>query len=72
MLFRSNHKIYFDYGSATLDAMYKPYQTQADSIMRAAGYNESNWITKEYPGDDHSEKSWRKRLSVPLLFLLGK
>jgi len=66
------HKIYFDYGSKTLDAMYKPYQLQADSIMQEGGYTETNWITREYPGDDHSERSWNKRLSVPLLFLLGK
>ncbi|MFB9841737.1 alpha/beta hydrolase [Mucilaginibacter ginsenosidivorans] len=68
----ANHKLYFDYGSATLDAMYKPYQQQADNIMKEAGYTENDWITREYPGADHSENSWRKRLSVPLLFLLGK
>ncbi|HTI58673.1 alpha/beta hydrolase [Mucilaginibacter sp.] len=68
----NNHKIYFDYGSKTLDAMYKPYQLQADTIMKEAGYSERNWITREYPGADHSENSWRKRLDVPLLFLLGK
>ncbi|HTE00154.1 MAG TPA: alpha/beta hydrolase-fold protein [Mucilaginibacter sp.] len=67
-----NHKIYFDYGSATLDAMYKPYQLQADSIMKAAGYTETSWITREYPGADHSEKSWSKRLDIPMVFLLGK
>jgi enterochelin esterase-like enzyme len=67
-----NHKFYFDYGSATLDAMYKPYQTQADSLMKAAGYTEKNWITREYPGADHSEKSWQKRFDVPVLFLLKK
>jgi len=67
-----NHKIYFDYGSATLDAMYKPYQLQADSIMKAAGYTETNWTTREYPGADHSENSWRKRFDSPVLFLLGK
>ena len=65
-----NHKIYFDYGSETLDAMYKPYQTQADSIMKAAGYTEKNWITREYPGMNHSENSWRKRFDVPVIFLL--
>ncbi|MDZ4749466.1 MAG: alpha/beta hydrolase-fold protein, partial [Saprospiraceae bacterium] len=28
-----NHRIYFDYGTATLDSLYKPYQTMVDSIM---------------------------------------
>jgi len=67
-----NHKIYFDYGSKTLDAQYKPYQLQADSIMMADGYTEANWVTREFPGADHSEKSWNRRLGIPLLFLLGK
>ncbi len=67
-----NHKIYFDYGSETLDAMYKSYQLQADTIMQAAGYTDKNWISREYPGADHSEKSWHKRVDVPIMFLLGK
>jgi len=67
-----NHRIYFDYGSATLDAMYKPYRLQADSAMRMVGYAENNWLTQEFPGADHSEISWRKRFDVPVLFLLGK
>ncbi|MGZ3823208.1 MAG: alpha/beta hydrolase, partial [Mucilaginibacter sp.] len=67
-----NHKIYFDYGSETLDALYKPYQLRADEIMKAAGYTDISWITREFPGADHSEKSWHKRLDIPMLFLLGK
>jgi enterochelin esterase-like enzyme len=66
------HRIYFDYGSATLDAMYKPYQQQADVVMQQKGYSASNWITREFPGDDHSETSWNRRLHIPVLFLLGK
>jgi len=66
------HKIYFDYGSKTLDSLYKPYQQQVDSIMKAKGYTPKNWMTKQFIGADHSEKSWNKRLDVPLVFLLGK
>lgn len=64
------HRIYFDYGTATLDSMYKPYQLQMDEVMKKAGYNSKNWITKEFVGEDHSENAWRKRLKIPLLFLL--
>ena len=64
------HKIYFDYGTKTLDAMYKPFQTKADEIIKKKGYTNVNWITKEFPGDDHSEKAWRKRMAIPLTFLL--
>ena len=66
------HKIYFDYGDKTLDAMYPPLQQKADEVMKAKGYTNKNWITRFYPGDDHSETAWSRRLHVPLEFLLKK
>lgn len=66
------HKIYFDYGTATLDAMYPPLQKQADEIMTSRGFTAENWITRDFPGEPHSEIAWSKRLDVPLLFLLKK
>jgi enterochelin esterase-like enzyme len=66
-----NHKLYFDYGSKTLDTLYKPFQQQVDQLMRLKGYTAKNWMTREFIGADHSEKSWNKRLYVPVLFLLG-
>lgn len=68
----SNHKLYFDYGTATLDAYYAPYQKKADEVIQSKGYSAENWITKEFVGEDHSEKAWAKRLSIPLTFLLKK
>jgi enterochelin esterase-like enzyme len=68
----NTRKIYFDYGDQTLDALYPPLQKQVDSLMKAKGYTDSYWMTKFYPGDDHSEKSWSSRLSIPLTFLLQK
>jgi predicted alpha/beta superfamily hydrolase len=67
-----NHKIYFDCGDKTLDAMYPKIQMLADSLMKSKGYKQENWITKYFPGDDHSEKSWNKRLNIPIVFLLKK
>ena len=67
-----HHRIYFDHGTETLDSMYATLQTQVDSIMISKGYAESNWISRNWPGQDHSERSWRSRLQVPLEFLLGK
>lgn len=66
-----NHKIYFDLGTETIDSLYKPFQLKADKKMRQKGFNSNNWITKTYPGADHSERSWNKRLDIPFLFLLG-
>jgi len=67
-----DHKLYFDYGDATLDALYPPLQQEADKILISKGFNKKNRITRFFPGDNHSETSWRKRLHIPLLFLLGK
>ena len=67
-----NHKIYFDFGTETLDATYEPYQLKADEVMRSKGFTASNWVTRKFEGEEHSEKSWRKRADIPILFLLGK
>ncbi len=65
------HRLYFDYGTETLDAGYEPYQLQADEVLRAAGYREGvDWITRKFPGAEHSERAWRERVHLPLLFLL--
>lgn len=67
------HKIYFDYGTETLDATYEPFQKRADSLMKKKGYKQNkNWVTRKFAGGEHSEKSWRQRVDVPLVFLLGK
>ena len=66
------HRIYFDHGTETLDAAYAPYQRRMDAGMRKAGYSEGrNWITRRFDGAEHSETSWRERVEVPLVFLLG-
>jgi predicted alpha/beta superfamily hydrolase len=65
-------KIYFDYGSENPDSLYKPYQQLVDTIMKKAGYTSANWITREFANDDHSERSWGRRLHIPLEFLLEK
>ncbi|MDB6113993.1 MAG: amy [Lacunisphaera sp.] len=66
------HRFYFDFGTATLDAQYEPFQQRMDGVMRAAGYTEGrDWITRKFPGAEHSEISWRQRVDIPLSFLLG-
>jgi hypothetical protein len=67
-----NHKIYFDFGTATLDALYEPLQNEVDLIMKQKGFSTKNWITKKFEGENHSEIAWQKRLHIPFEFLLGK
>jgi enterochelin esterase-like enzyme len=65
-----NHKIYFDYGDQTLDALYPALQQKVDQVMMNKGFTSNNWETKFFPGENHSETAWAKRLDLPLLFLL--
>lgn len=66
------HKLYFDYGTETLDSLYEPHQQRADEIMQAAGYTpDQNWLTRKFAGADHSESAWRARVHIPLAFLLS-
>lgn len=66
-------KIYFDYGTETLDGMYEPFQLRVDSALASNGFVQgNNWTTKKFPGAAHDEKSWAKRLHIPLKFALSK
>jgi enterochelin esterase-like enzyme len=65
------HRLYFDLGTATLDSLYPPLQRKADEVMRKKGYGPDKWETRTWPGQDHSERSWRGRLEVPMRFLLS-
>jgi predicted alpha/beta superfamily hydrolase len=64
------HKIYFDCGDQTLDAFYPEIQKRVDLVMKSKGFTQKNWLTKYFPGENHSEKAWNKRLDIPLTFLL--
>ena len=67
-----SHRLYFDYGTETLDARYEPYQQQMDAVMRKYGYTQDDdWVTLRFEGEDHTPRAWRERLHIPLDFLLG-
>lgn len=65
-------KIYFDYGTTTLDAWYEPHQKLIDSMFTANGFTERNYRSLKFEGAAHSEDSWALRLDRPLGFLMGK
>jgi enterochelin esterase-like enzyme len=65
------HRLYFDHGSETLDAIYKRYQDRVDAVVARRGYKPNvNWLTRSFPGQKHNEISWASRVDVPLQFLL--
>lgn len=64
-------RLYFDYGSTTLDQYYPKYQRQIDALLRANGWRADHWRTEFAEGAEHTEKAWAARFHLPLLFLLG-
>ncbi|MCU4174736.1 alpha/beta hydrolase [Carboxylicivirga sp. N1Y90] len=67
------HKIYFDYGTATLDSLYEPYQLKVDAMMiRNEFIKGKHFETHKFEGEAHTEIAWNKRLHIPIEFLLKK
>lgn len=67
----ATHKLYFDHGTETLDAIYARYQKRVDAVVSRRGYRPGrNWISRNFPGQKHNEISWASRVDVPLRFLL--
>lgn len=63
------HRIYFDYGTESMDKYYEVHQKTVDNIMKSKNYNAKTWISKKYQGAAHIEKSWQQRFDQVLLFL---
>ena len=69
----ANHRLYFDFGTITLDAAYEPFQTRMDTWLEKAGYVRGrNWTTLKFEGAAHTEAAWRERVHLPLRFLLSQ
>ncbi len=70
--FDGRHKYYFDHGTAGLDSLYRPYQQSVDSIINSRqGYTKIAYKSEVFKGGDHNEASWRKRVAIPIVYLLS-
>jgi hypothetical protein len=67
-----SHRLYFDYGTETLDKQYKPYQLEIDALLKSKGYSKKYWITKEFLGAEHNEKAWQTRFPDVLKFIMQR
>lgn len=68
----ATHRIYFDFGTETLDALYRPTQMLVDDLMLAVGYEPNvNWITRVFPDARHFEADWAARVHIPIKFMLS-
>ena len=65
------HKIYFDFGTATLDAAYVRYENEVNVILKSKGFDALNSKNLKFENADHTEKSWNNRLEIPLQFLFN-
>lgn len=61
-------RLYFDYGTGTNDGSIAPFQTRLDA---AAGNRSDRWVSRAFPGAEHSERAWAARVDIPLTFLLA-
>ncbi len=68
----ATHKLYFDHGTTTLDSLYAVHQQKVDAVMRSKKWAKRNWMSRVFPGTDHSENAWADRLDIPMMFLLSK
>jgi predicted alpha/beta superfamily hydrolase len=65
-------KLYFDYGTKTLDSAYDPLQQSVNRVLRDENYPLNMWVSQKFEGASHEENSWAARFEVPAKFLLGK
>lgn len=68
----SNHKLYFNHGTAGLDTKYTPHQLVANQIVLDKGYNAKNFKTEVVQNGEHTETDWAKQLPAILVWLMGK
>ncbi|MDB5680605.1 MAG: alpha/beta hydrolase [Sphingomonas bacterium] len=62
-------RLYFDYGTGTNDGAIEPFQARVDAT---AGNRGGRWVSRAFPGAEHSERAWAARVDIPLTFLLAK
>lgn len=66
-------RVWFDHGTATLDAFYAPYQQEIDAQMAQSGWRKGiDWQSRVYPGAAHEENAWAARLPEVFEWLLER
>jgi len=63
--------LYMDFGLDGMDKAYAPTQAKLDTLIRGLGWDSEHFVTLTFPGHDHNETCWSRRLHIPLEFLLS-
>lgn len=53
-------RLYFDFGTETLDAPYESHQLNVDALLDSLGYDSSLRKTLKFDGAAHDELAWRE------------
>lgn len=46
--------------------IYFPAFNEVEPILRANGYSDENLMVRIFPGEDHNETCWAKRVEIPI------
>ncbi len=66
------NRIYTDQGTVGLDGEFTPYSESATTLLLNRGWRPDTFVSRVFPGAEHSEKDWRKRVTIPLEFLMNR
>lgn len=67
---KKGHRIYFDHGTLGLDAEYHDKQVELNKRFGRRGwFRGDHFLFAVYPGEDHHEIAWSKRVDVPLKWI---
>jgi enterochelin esterase-like enzyme len=65
-------RLYFDFGTSSLDAFYPALQQHCDRRLQQRGFQRGrDFVSRAFPGAHHNERAWRSRAGQALQFLLG-
>ncbi|NNU15284.1 esterase family protein [Parvularcula sp. ZS-1/3] len=73
LLIPDGARMFFDWGTATLDALYPPEHGKLREHFEAQGYAfGEDYYLREYPGAEHNEAAWRTRVQDQLHWMLAR
>jgi predicted alpha/beta superfamily hydrolase len=68
----SGRRLYFDYGTATLDEVYDPHQQRINQALEQHAPGDLIWKCEKFPGEPHSEEAWSRRFQGVVSYLVSK
>lgn len=66
------NRIYTDQGTVGLDGEFTPYMESVTTMILNRGWGADHFQSRVFAGTEHSEKDWRKRIDIPLIFILNR